>query len=67
VLDGIEAAVASKEIKYVRIDGSVPPAKRELAVTAFQTSTSHEKMVAILGITPFSKVLKRTHYSDSIQ
>jgi uncharacterized protein (DUF3820 family) len=56
VLDGIEAAFASKEIKYVRIDGSVPPAKRQLAVTAFQTSTCQEKMVAILGIT----ILKRS-------
>jgi len=47
---GVQDAVFAKQIKYIRIDGSVPPAKRALAVEEFQKSPDC-KMVAILGIT----------------
>ena len=51
VLDGLQEAIAAKNIRYVRIDGSVPPAKRAAAVEEFQKSPHKVKMVAILGIT----------------
>jgi len=50
IYSGVQDAVVAKQIKYIRIDGSVPPAKRALAVEEFQKSPDG-KMVAILGIT----------------
>ncbi|KAJ1485867.1 P-loop containing nucleoside triphosphate hydrolase protein [Baffinella frigidus] len=49
VLDAIEAAVKTKKVGYIRIDGSTPPRERQSRVADFQTKDTVR--VAVLSVT----------------
>lgn len=64
VLDGIEKAVKTMDVRYIRIDGSVATEKRHIHVNTFQNDT--QCMVAILSITACATGLTLTKASTVV-